>query len=191
MVKVSVIKKQAKLSLKKSFGICLGASLLLTLFYSLLSITGIGGLFVNIFTVGYCSLYVAAYRHGNAKIEMLFSGWKNMGPGLVAGILVPLYTFLWSLLFVIPGIVKSYSYAMVNFIIQDNPSMTASQAITLSRHMMKGHKWKLFWLEFSFIVWHLLGVITLGLSNLYFIPYSMASHTAFYEVVKAEYQQRN
>ena len=70
--------------------------------------------------------------------------------------LTGLYIALWSLLFIIPGIIKSFSYAMAPYILAEHPEMTASEAITESRHMMDGNKWRLFCLDFSFIGWSLL-----------------------------------
>ncbi|MBQ9194080.1 MAG: DUF975 family protein, partial [Bacteroidales bacterium] len=84
--------------------------------------------------------------------------WKKVGGMLLVGIL----TFLWSLLFIIPGIIKAFSYAMTPFILDENPELGASEAIHRSRMMMKNHKFDLFWLYLSFIGWFLLCCITCG-----------------------------
>ena len=78
-----------------------------------------------------------------------------------------LYTYLWSLLFIIPGIIKSYSYRMVPYILTENPQMDASEAITLSRKMMDGQKWNAFVLDLSFIGWYILGVLAFGIGVLF------------------------
>ena len=95
------------------------------------------------------------------------------------------YYTLWCL--TIAGIiVKRYSYFLVPYIVAENPSMTARQAITLSRKMMKGHKWECFKFEFTFIGWQMLGYITLGLFNvLYTNPYKTASFTRYYAEMRA------
>ena len=102
--------------------------------------------------------------------------------------LMGLFTALWTLLFIIPGIVKMFSYAMTPFILEENPDLTANEAIDRSRAMMKGHKFDLFWLFLSFIGWGILCVFTLGIGTLWLMPYMQTSMAAFYEDVKADYE---
>lgn len=81
----------------------------------------------------------------------------------VLGILIMyVYIFLWSLLFLIPGIIKAYSYAMTPYILAEHPELSVNEAIDRSRAMMKGHKFDYFFLQLSFIGWMLLSIITLG-----------------------------
>ena len=103
-------------------------------------------------------------------------------------LLMAIFTFLWSLLFIIPGIVKMFSYAMTPFILEENPYLTANEAIDRSRAMMKGHKFDLFWLLLSFIGWAILCVFTLGIGTLWLTPYMQTSIASFYEDVKADYE---
>lgn len=103
-------------------------------------------------------------------------------------LLMRIFIFLWSLLLFIPGIVKSFSYAMTPFILEENPDLSANEAIDHSRAMMRGHKFDLFWLYLSFIGWAFLTVFTLGVGLLWLIPYMQASLAAFYEDVKADYE---
>ena len=102
--------------------------------------------------------------------------------------LVMLFTFLWSLLFIIPGIVKCFSYSMTPFILEEHPELGANDAIDHSRAMMKGHKFDLFWLLLSFIGWGFLCLFTFGIGYLWLIPYMNTSVSAFYEDVKADYE---
>ena len=102
--------------------------------------------------------------------------------------LMGLFIALWTLLFIIPGIVKMFSYAMTPFILEENPDLTANEAIDRSRAMMKGHKFDLFWLILSFIGWGILCVFTLGIGTLWLTPYMQTSIAAFYEDVKADYE---
>ncbi|MEE1242407.1 DUF975 family protein [Frisingicoccus sp.] len=96
-----------------------------------------------------------------------------------------LFVTLWSLLFVIPGIVKSYAYRMVPYIISEYPQMPAKEALKLSDEMTKGHKWNMFVLDLSFFGWMLLGVITLGISDIvYTTPYMYATEAELYDVLK-------
>lgn len=98
-----------------------------------------------------------------------------------------MYTLLWSLLLIIPGIVKACSYAMTPYILYDNPKLQGNAAIELSMRMMRGHKMKLCVLYLSFIGWFLLCILTLGIGFLWLKPYVQASKAAFYEDVKEEY----
>ena len=102
--------------------------------------------------------------------------------------LMVLFIALWSLLLVIPGIIKMFSYAMTPYILEENPELSANEAIDRSRAMMKGHKFDLFWLFLSFIGWGILCVFTLGIGTLWLTPYMQTSVAAFYEDVKADYE---
>ena len=103
---------------------------------------------------------------------------------IVTGLLQSLFVFLWSLLFVIPGVIKSYAYAMTFFIINDNPDISPMDALHESERLMDGHKMELFMLDLSFIFWHLLVIVTFGIASLWVAPYVHASHAAFYEELK-------
>lgn len=109
-----------------------------------------------------------------------FSNWKTVA---VAKLLQTLYVFLWSLLFIIPGIVASFSYAMTGFILAEDPELTASEAIERSKEMMYGNRWRLFCLQFSFIGWSILCSLTFGVGNLWLTPYRQAATAAFYREV--------
>ena len=108
--------------------------------------------------LGYAIFNLKLVDDKNAEFKDLFSQFHRLGDGFCMNFLVGLYTLLWSLLFVIPGIIKTYSYAMTPYILAENPGMTASEAITKSRKIMDGNKWRLFCLGFSFIGWGLLCV---------------------------------
>ncbi len=122
---------------------------------------------------------------GKAELGTLFSYYKNWATAAVSALLRTIYVFLWSLLFIIPGIVASYSYAMTDYILAENPSLTASQAIEKSKAMMSGNKWRLFCLHFSFIGWDILASITFGIGYLWLNPYKHAAVAAFYRDVCA------
>ena len=98
------------------------------------------------------------------------------------------FVFLWSLLLVIPGIIKMFSYAMTPFILEEYPELSANEAIDRSRAMMKGHKFDLFWLILSFLGWMILCLFTAGIGYLWLSPYMNSSVAAFYEDVKADYE---
>ena len=102
--------------------------------------------------------------------------------------LMGVFIALWSLLFVIPGIIKTFSYAMTPYILEEHPELTANEAIDHSRAMMKGHKFDLFWLYLSFIGWGILCIFTLGIGLLWLVPYMQTAQASFYEDVKADYE---
>lgn len=98
-----------------------------------------------------------------------------------------LYTILWSLLFVIPGIVKAYEYRMIPYLLADNPDMSKEEAFKTSKQMMQGNKWRSFVLDLSFILWWILGAITCGIVSVFWVaPYSQLTDAALYEALKTE-----
>lgn len=118
------------------------------------------------------------------KIEDLFKGFNNFSRNLVAYLLVAVFTALWSLLFVIPGIIKGISYSMTFFIMNDDPNIDSNEARKVSMKIMDGHKWEYFCLCFSFIGWVLLCGLTLGILTFWITPYMNASFAEFYNNIK-------
>lgn len=98
--------------------------------------------------------------------------------------LTSVFTFLWSLLFIIPGIIASLSYSMVYFIALDNLELSALDVIRKSKEMMRGHKGEYFVLGLSFIGWGILGIFTLGILYLWLIPYMQVTMANFYNELK-------
>lgn len=135
--------------------------------------------------LGYAQYLLKQYDGQDRSINDLFSQFDRFGQGFLQAFLRGLYTFLWALLFIIPGIVKAYSYAMTPFIMAENPNMTAKEAINASKIMMDGHKWELFCLGFSFIGWNLLNALTLGIGSLFLNPYTNAAYAAFYRSISS------
>ena len=109
-----------------------------------------------------------------------FAFWKTTA---VARLLQSVYILLWSLLFIIPGIVAAYSYAMTSYILAENPELTASEAIDMSKEMMEGNRFRLFCLQMSFIGWAFLCIFTFGIGYLWLVPYMQAAQAAFYREV--------
>ena len=98
-----------------------------------------------------------------------------------------LYTFLWSLLLIIPGIVKAYEYRMIPYILSENPNMEKSEAFAMSKQMMNGNKWRAFVLDLSFILWEILGACTLGILNIFYVePYRYLTAAGLYQALKEE-----
>lgn len=130
--------------------------------------------------LGYAGILLKQQENRDYEFRDLFSQFHRFGQGFAQKFLRGLYCFLWGLLLIIPGIVKSYSYAMTPFIMADHPHLTASEAIDRSREMMDGHKGDLFLLHLSFIGWDLLAALTLNIGHLVLNPYKNAAQAAFY-----------
>ena len=121
-------------------------------------------------------------KGGKVNIGDLFVGFsEDFSNTLVLGILKSLFTALWTLLFVIPGIIKSYSYSMAEFIQQDSEDKNWKTCLDKSRAMMDGYKWKLFCLDLSFIGWYIVGSLCLGIGVLFVHPYHEQARANFYE----------
>lgn len=136
------------------------------------------------FVVGYSIVALNVVRDREVKFEQIFDGFKNFVNAFLLGLINTIFIALWSILFVIPGIVKSYSYSMSYFILAENPEMKPNDARKASMTLMKGNKWRLFCLDFSFIGWWILCLITCGILTFWILPYVEAAHAAFYESVK-------
>lgn len=180
------IKAEAKAALSGNWGNAIGIWLIGTIIMGALASTFLGFFITGVIAYGIAASFAILIRSKHADFEILFSGFQNFGTTCVAGILQWIYIVLWSLLFWIPGIVKSYSYAMTYYILLDNPNMSANDAITESRKLMYGKKWKLFCLDLSFIGWLLLTIVTFGLLSLYVQPYHEAARARFYEDIKTQ-----
>lgn len=136
--------------------------------------------------LGYCKFLLSQHDGQPHSLSDLFSQFERFGTGFAQAFLRGLYVFFWSLLFVFPGIVKSFSYAMTPFLLAEYPELTANQAITLSRKIMNGHKLDLFFLSLTFIGWSLLNILTLGIGSLWLNPYVNATWAAFYRQLQEE-----
>lgn len=123
-------------------------------------------------------------RQSQSYVKELFSYYN--GRVFLTMVLRAIYTVLWTLLFIIPGIVRSYSYAMTEYVMYDNPELKNNAAIEKSMEMMKGKKMKLFLLDLSFIGWGILCIFTLGFGLILLMPYIATTRAAFYEDLKAE-----
>lgn len=115
------------------------------------------------------------------EISTLISGYKDYWRITGTYLLMLVYVTLWSLLLVIPGIIKTFSYAMTGYVLRDNPELSFNGAIERSMALMQGHKMELFVLYLSFIGWFILAMLTCGIGFLWLYPYVQMSITKFYE----------
>ena len=145
----------------------------------------------SVLSLGIMNAFLKLLREGDDRLtsNMFQIAFKNYWHKVWGVFLMHLFTFLWTLLFIIPGIVKAFSYAMTPYILDERPELSAGEAIDHSRAMMKGHKFDLFWLYLSFIGWGILCIFTLGIGLLWLVPYMQTAVAAFYEDVKADYEQ--
>lgn len=139
--------------------------------------------------VSLAHIYLGISSGENPKFSMLGYGFKNCwDQSFLLSLFKSLFIILWMFLFIVPGIIKFYSYSMAEYIMAENPDIKGLDAITKSRQMMEGHKFKLFVLDLSFILWYLLIGITCGVAAIYVFPYVISTKTNFYLKLKEEQQ---
>lgn len=177
---------ESKAALKGNWGMAILVLILYGLIFGVATSTLVGGILLSgALAVGLAYTFAMLFRRGKLELNDLFAGFNgNFAATIGLGIKTAIFTFLWSLLFIVPGIIASFSYSMAPYILADNPNMTGGEAIKASKLMMKGKKGKLFCLEFSFIGWLLLSVLTLGILMLWISPWMEAAKADFYETNK-------
>lgn len=136
------------------------------------------------FAVGISLFALSISRNKEAKLEQLFEGFKKFSRSLASYLLVVLFTLLWMLLLIIPGIIAAISYSQTFFILADDETIGARDAIKKSKKIMYGYKWKYFRLRLRFIGWAILSILTLGIGLLWLIPYMKVSTAKFYDDIK-------
>lgn len=139
--------------------------------------------------LGMYQTFNVLYTDGDNKLtsNMFKLAFGAYGRNLAGMLLMFVFTLLWTLLFIIPGVIKTIAYSMTPYILKDFPELSPNQAINLSQKMMKGHKLDFFCLVLSFLGWALLCILTLGIGTLWLSPYVCTSFAAFYQDVKKEY----
>ena len=141
-------------------------------------------------TVGVANAFRLLVVHGDDQLpqnayRLTTSNYWHKVWGML---LRTIFIWLWSLLFIVPGLIKVFSYALTPYILEEHPELTANEAIDRSRAMMRGHKFDLFWLYLSFIGWFFVCIFTFGIGFIWLIPYMQSADVAFYEDVKADYE---
>jgi uncharacterized membrane protein len=137
---------------------------------------------------GYTVFFLNIIREKKIDWDSIFDGYKNGEWKRIGGtyLLYYIYVTLWTLLLIIPGIIKALSYSMTPFILQDDPTISGNAAIEKSMRMMDGHKMDLFWLFLSFIGWIILSIMTFGIGFILLEPYINTSVAHFYEDLKEQ-----
>ncbi|MDX5322705.1 MAG: DUF975 family protein [Exiguobacterium sp.] len=138
-------------------------------------------------SIGWSWIAQDVSRGNKPVISTLFAPFRNSYvKHVLAPILMGIFIFLWSLLLVVPGIIKSFSYSLTYYLLRDQPELSALEAITESRRLMDGHKMEAFKLVLSFIGWFFVGILTLGIGFLFIYPYFSTAYATFYESIQQE-----
>jgi uncharacterized membrane protein len=180
------LKRQARLALKGSYWYILVVMIVIS---AIIGATGVGVIVTGPLFVGFSFylLSILKQEHRGDRLEDLIYGFKqNFLSYIVTYILMNIFIFLWSLLLVIPGIIKGFAYSQVGFILADEPTLDYKEALSKSEAMMKGNKMRLFTLLLSFIGWVLLSLLTFGFGLIFLIPYVSMARAIFYEDLKQQ-----
>ncbi|KAA0546116.1 DUF975 family protein [Bacillus sp. BGMRC 2118] len=209
-MRIGEVKSQARAALRGKWGLAVGTAFLIGLIANVVpslvevflgggfgnyinqeetTVAGsIGSLIASILLIplgiGLYWFFLRLVRDENPTLGSVFEVYADLKVSLkliVTSIVVGIFVFLWSLLLIIPGIIKGLAYSQAFYILKDKPEYGTLQAITESRKLMDGYKWKYFLLQLSFIGWILLSILTLGIGLLWVIPYMNASYAAFYQ----------
>lgn len=186
------IKEWSKEKLKNRNWEILGVILLASLVSGALSnVPIIGLIFSCIINVGLVSYLINFLTDKETKLEMLFSKFSNWKQISLVTLLEFVYVFLWTLLLIIPGIIKGLAYSLVPYILEDEKDMSPSEVLKLSEAMMQGHKWEYFKLNLSFIGWHILAMFTLLIPYLWLIPYQNVVTSKYLLDIKTAYEKEH
>ncbi len=141
----------------------------------------------NPLEAGKCAFFCRA-RNGNVQFVHLFSSFMDGKYMATVKLLFwrMLYTWLWSLLFVIPGIIKGLEYTLIPYLVTENPYLSKERVFEISRRTMEGEKWDFFVLQLSFFGWYLLGMLTCGFGLYFVLPYQQATTAEFYACMRAK-----
>ena len=173
------LMRQARESLTGYWGIALGAMIVYQLILG--AVQGAQLVLGGPMMLGLSILFLSISRRTGSTFSQLFDGFSNFATALCAYLLTLIFIILWTLLLIVPGIIATLSYAMTFYIIADDPSVGALEAIQRSKEMMQGHKWKLFYLHWRFFWRALLCLLTCGIGFFWLGPYMQASTAKFYD----------
>ncbi len=184
-----VLMAKARESLKGKWGLAIGTTVVFMLITIGVQFIPVIGFIISMLISGAMSIGLAIFalslsRKQDAKLSVIFDGFQKFGVGLGAYLLMTLFVILWFVLLIIPGIIAAISYSMTYYIIAENDSIGPLEAITKSKEMMRGNKWKFFCLCFRFLGWALLCIITFGIGYLWLFPYMIVSFAQFYDDLK-------
>ncbi len=173
------LKETAKQQMKGNMSTLIICTVIVSLLLSAVSSTVIGTLLYGIGMLALANIFLGMTYGKTPNVEDLFNNSSLFPKAILLGIVIGIFVFLWSLLFIIPGIIKGISYSQAFYILLENPDMSTFECISASKELMSGHKAEYFVLMLSFIGWYLLGFATCAIAFIYVQPYL--------ETVKANY----
>lgn len=183
------LKEKAKAQLGKSIfsNTWLVSVIVVLIISAIMSVTNaVALLLVGIVSVAQVCYLKTLAREGKARVESLFDVFKkDVGGTLLLGILSSIFIALWSLLFVIPGIVKAYAYSMAFYLKSEHEDWDWRKCLDESQRLTRGHKMDLFILDLSFIGWYIVGSIALGIGTLWVMPYHQLTKINYFEELTA------
>ena len=179
------IKELARDQIRGNIGILFVLMLLMSLIISVSAVSVVGPLLLAPpLTVGLYRIYLGLADDKKPSVGDLFSGFNSFGQSILLMLKIGLFTFLWSLLLFVPGIIKALSYSMSYYIMAENPEIDSHEALEESKRMTKGHKGEMFVLGMSFILWILLILVTAGIAGIYVIPYINTTMANYYKELR-------
>ncbi len=199
MILRSELKQNAKDQLKNNWGVAIGVIIVCTLISCIpnllvdlevesivisISIPIITMVITGPIAIGQSKFFINLANRSNPRFSDLWYGFNNILRAIGITLLVGIIVLIGTILLIIPGIILSFMYSQVYYIMAENPDMSIIDCLKESARIMKGHKMELFVLELSFIGWILLMGITFGLAGLYVLPYYTATLTNFYLEIK-------
>ena len=128
-------------------------------------------------------------RQGDRSINSLLFVYKNkkLKNTIITMFTMEIFINLWSLLLIVPGVIKSYEYRMIPYILSENPNISRKRAFEISKNMMNGNKWDTFILDLSFIGWNLLSLLTLGILSIFYVnPYVESTNAELYAYLRED-----
>lgn len=190
MINRAELKIQAKNNMRGNMGMLIVCMIIVSAITGVCSVIPYVGFIGSVCVTGPLALgsayiYLNLTKGFEPDVNVLFSGFQRFTDTLVLWLLTSIFTFLWSLLLIVPGIIKAISYSQAFYILAEHPEMSGKEALDESIAMMDGHKMDYFVLWLSFIPWLLLVSITCGLAILYVGPYMEATFTNFYLAIKS------
>jgi len=187
------LKSAAKSQIKGKIGVLFLITLVISLISGLaggiLSLIPMGGVVATViitpaFALSVIRVYLNVVKGETPSVSDAFNGFDDFWAAFKVNFLVGLFTFLWSLLFVVPGIIKGISYSMAIYVLAENKGKPALECIKESKAMTEGHKMELFVLALSFIGWLFLVVVTFGIAGIWVFPYMSATLANVYNTLK-------
>lgn len=138
-------------------------------------------LFSGALALGHCKYYIDLVAENRQdEVSVIFSRFDIFLKAMGLNLFMALFIWLWSLLFIVPGIIAAYRYCLAPYLMAENPNLGIREAVNMSKELMAGNKWRLFCLHLSFIGWGILSALTCGIGDLWLNPYIYAANAAFY-----------